>query len=256
MVFRAVILALTCVIAAAVAPAQAQDRVALVIGNSQYRDGATRPQAAGDAAAVADMLRSMNFAVTAGTDLDRDGMVRMIEQFRSSVAHARLAFFFFGGRGIQLQGSNFLLPVDAAPKKATDLEATTIILSPIIELMTAEKLTSLLFLDMDRNNPLATSLRIGSPSPFAETRPGEGTLIAFSTAPGASIAIAKGPHSPFVTAMLKRLPAPDLDIYRTIDLISRDVMAATDGQQTPWLSAGPISGSVKLIPAQPSDGKP
>ena len=110
MKFRALLLVLTFTIAAFIAPAEAQDRVALVIGNSQYREGETRPQAAGDAAAVADMLRAMNFAVAVGTDLDRDGMARMIEQFRSSVAQARLAVFFFGGRGIQLQGSNFCCP--------------------------------------------------------------------------------------------------------------------------------------------------
>ena len=197
---------LTAVITAAAISwaAHAQDRVALVVGNSKYVSANGVPNAVNDARVMARALRDIGFVVADGYDLSRDSMERQIREFLRKSESAHVALFFYAGHGLQVDGRNYLLPVNAKLEAASDLAFETVGLDNMLEGLDGASRTNIIILDACRNNPFAQTLASRSGAARSVTvlsglagysNLGTGTLIAFSTAPGAVALDGNGSNS-------------------------------------------------------------
>jgi Caspase domain len=224
-------------------PAQAaplQHRVALVIGNSAYRSAPALPNPANDEADVAQVLRELNFDVIEGRDLDRRATEDAIRQFGHKLNEADLALFFYSGHGLQVDGKNYLVPVDAKLERVSDLALDAIDVGMVLAQMEDGQRVNLVFLDACRDSPLVRSLghSIGSRSVTIGQGLGViegalGTMIAFSTQPDNVALDGTGRNSPFTSALLKHLKDPD-DVGVVMRRVRADVIAATHKKQIPW----------------------
>jgi hypothetical protein len=241
-------------------PAQAQDRLALVIGNSKYINANAVPNAVNDARLMARALRDIGFVVADGFDLSRASMERQIREFLHKSEAARVALFFYAGHGLQVDGRNYLLPVSADLEAASDLGFETIALDNILESLDGASRTNIIILDACRNNPFARSLapRLGAARSVTilsglagYSNLGTGTLIAFSTAPGAVALDGNGSNSPFTKALARHLRTPGLEVRQMLTRVRADVAAETRGRQIPWDNSS-LLGEVYLA----GPGKP
>lgn len=223
-------------------PVRAEKRVALVIGNSAYNHAPRLRNPVNDAEAVAALLKRLNFDVLKGIDLTDKGFAKTIGDFSEKLdAGADVAVFFYAGHGLQVNGKNYLAPVDAKLQREASLEFEAVRLNTILSLMERRDGTTLVFLDACRDNPLAHNLarNMGTRSTtigrgLAPIKTGVGTLIAFATQPGNVAMDGKGVHSPFAWALLKHAETPGLEIEGMMRRVRRDVIAATSGAQVPW----------------------
>ncbi len=245
----AVLLTLACAGAA-----QAAKRVALVIGNSVYRNATPLKNPTNDATDIAARLRALEFDVVEGIDLDMNGMRRSVREFVRKTEGADLAVFFYAGHGLQVNGSNYLVPVDANLSSITDLQFETLPVDFVLGPMEVNAKTSIVFLDACRDNPLARSLArsMGTRSSaigtgLAEIGGGIGTLISYATQPGNVALDGEGRNSPFTTALLTHLGKPGAGITGTMTAVRRDVLASTNGKQVPWEHSS-LTGIVVLKP--------
>lgn len=223
-----------------VVPAAAQDRVALVIGNGNYAHAGALPNPANDARAVAASLRELGFEVLQGSDLDRSGMERLIRDFLRKISKAKVALLFYAGHGMQIDGRNYLVPVDAKLETATDLNFETIELDRLLDSLSDPGRATIVMLDACRDNPLSRSFASKSRSAAvgsglaAYANPGTGTLIAFATAPGKVALDGQSSNSPFTEGLVKHLRTPGLEVRQLLTRVRKDVSDATRGQQIPW----------------------
>src|SRR5712671_3862187 len=236
---------LTAVITAAAISqaAQAQDRVALVVGNSKYVSANGVPNAVNDARVMARALRDIGFVVGDGYDLSRDSMERQIREFLRKSESAHVALFFYAGHGLQVDGRNYLLPVNAKLEAASDLAFETVGLDNMLESLDGASRTNIIILDACRNNPFAQNLasRFGAGRSVTVlsglagySNLGTGTLIAFSTAPGAVALDGNGSNSPFTKALARHVRTPGLEVRQMLTRVRADVAAETRGRQIPW----------------------
>jgi uncharacterized caspase-like protein len=223
--------------------AQAQDRVALVIGNTKYTSANVVPNAVNDARVMARALREIGFVVVDGFDLVRDTMERQIREFLHRSESARVVLFFYAGHGLQVDGRNYLLPVNARLQTASDLGFETVGLDNILESLDGASRTNIIILDACRNNPFAQALSARSGVARSVTalsglagysNLGAGTLIAFSTAPGAVALDGSGSNSPFTRALARHVRTPGLEVRQMLTRVRADVAAETEGRQIPW----------------------
>ncbi|MBL4786431.1 MAG: SEL1-like repeat protein [Cohaesibacteraceae bacterium] len=222
----------------------AASRVALVIGNSTYTEVSPLRNPQNDANALAKSLEDLDFKVVLGIDLDHRGFIKKIKEFSKVSAGADVALFFYAGHGLQVDGSNFLLPVDAAIADETDLAFEAIDLNIVLKMMEREDRVNLVFLDACRDNPMSRSLSrsMGTRSSsvgkgLAPIDSGSGTLIGFATQPGNVALDGEGTvNSPFTTALLKHIATPNLDVAQLMRRVRVDVKQATNGRQIPWTS--------------------
>lgn len=251
----------------------AQDRVALVIGNSKYISANVVPNAVNDARIMARALREIGFVVTDGFDLNRDGMERQIREFLRKSENARVALFFYAGHGLQVDGRNYLLPVNTKLEAASDLGFETIGLDNILESLDGASRTNIIILDACRNNPFAESFasRFGAARSVTVlsglagySNLGTGTLIAFSTAPGAVALDGTGANSPFTQALARHVRTPGLEVRQMLTRVRADVATETRGRQIPWDNSSllgevylaglgkPESQRIEVSPAPPA----
>ena len=187
--------------------AKADKRVAFVVGNGAYKNVAQLPNPAIDAKAMAKVLRNVGFDVVEGTNLTRDKMTERLLEFGKKAEGADVALFFYAGHGIAINGTNYLLPVDADIKSEMDVKlGSAINVDVTLDQTMADAKVKLVFLDACRDNPFAGKIKPNSTtrslsvqSGLAEMKSGEGTLIAFATGPG--------PRSTAKSAPTARSPA-------------------------------------------------
>ena len=222
--------------------APAQDRVALVIGNTKYVSAPVVPNAVNDARVMARALREIGFVVTDGFDLVRDNMERQIREFLHRSESARVVLFFYAGHGLQVDGRNYLLPVNARLQTASDVGFETVGLDNVLENLDGASRANIIILDACRNNPFAQALSrsgvarsVTALSGLAGySSLGTGTLIAFSTAPGAVALDGSGSNSPFTRALARHVRTPALEVRQMLTRVRADVAAETGGKQIPW----------------------
>lgn len=231
-------------------------RVALVIGNSAYKFASPLPNPANDSLDVAAALRALDFTVVEGHDLDWRGMIATIKQFAGQLENADVALVFYAGHGIQVNGENYLLPVDAKLETPGSLDLDAVDLRTILRPMEDRKRVNLIFLDACRDNPFTRSIaRAGGNATrsvsvsqgLAQVQAAAGTMIAYATQPDNVAQDGRGRNSPFTTALLKYLPKPDLEVEQMMKLVRVDVMGATQQRQVPWGHSS-LVGDVYLAP--------
>ena len=228
-------------------------RVALVIGNADYDEAAAKLRnPVSDATAVAAMLRRIGFEVIKGLDLDEENFYDRIEAFDSAARKAEMALFFYAGHGLQVEGRNYLAPVDLRLQTRQDLRRHAIDLAAVLEVMRSE--INLVILDACRNNPLAGELgrslglsrAIAASRGLARVESASGTLIAYATEPGSVAADGIGEHSPYTAALLEHLETPGLSVHDLFTQVTASVLARTGDKQEPWTHSS-LSRIVYLV---------
>jgi uncharacterized caspase-like protein len=219
-------------------PAQAERRVALVIGNAAYRFVSALKNSTEDANRVTALLKQLDFDVTLGLDLDKIAMEATIRHFGESLAGADIAMFYYSGHAVQVNDRNYILPVSAVNTQAsTTLDAVA--LQDISDLLQAAGVkTSFLFLDACRNNPFSsiagTAARgLGESRGLARIASAAGSLVVFSTSPGNVAFDGNGDLSPLTDAFVRFAAAPKLEIHQMLSRVRADVAAKTGDQQIP-----------------------
>jgi Caspase domain/Putative peptidoglycan binding domain len=239
--------------------ALADKRVAFVVGNSAYKNVAPLPNPALDAKSMAKVLRSVGFDVVEGTNLARDKMTERLLEFGKKAQGADVALFFYAGHGIAVNGTNYLLPVDADIKSEMDVKlGSAINIDLTLEQTMADAKVKLVFLDACRDNPFATKIKANSPTRslsvqqgLAEMKSGEGTLIAFATGPGQTALDGEaGTNSPFTRALMANIVTPGVEIQQAMTRVRAQVNEETNKGQLPWGHTNLI-GTVYLNPSQP-----
>ncbi len=252
----AIIAGLATLFSLSVTDAHADRRVALVIGNSAYQNATQLPNPANDAAAVAALFKSVGFEVVESKhDLGSSDMRRTVREFAAEAAKADVAVVYYAGHGIEVDGTNYLIPVDAALVRDTDVEDETISLDRIMRLIEPAKKLRLVILDACRDNPFANGMK----RTYAKRSLGRGlakveptianTLVAFAAREGSTAADGDAKNSPFTAALLKHLASPGLDLRIAFGRVRDEVLKNTGNQQEPFVY-GSLGGEVlALVPA-------
>jgi uncharacterized caspase-like protein len=242
--------------------AKADKRVAFVVGNGAYKNVAQLPNPAIDAKAMAKVLRNVGFDVVEGTNLTRDKMTERLLEFGKKAEGADVALFFYAGHGIAINGTNYLLPVDADVKSEMDVKlGSAINVDTTLEQTMGDAKVKLVFLDACRDNPFASKIKPNSAtrslsvqSGLAEMKSGEGTLIAFATGPGQTALDGEvGTNSPFTRALMANIAQPGIEIQQAMTKVRAQVNEETNKNQLPWGHTN-LTGSVFLNPAAASAG--
>jgi len=213
------------------APAQ---RVALVIGNSQYAHAPLR-NPGNDAEAMARLLQQVGFVVTLLQDANQEKFESAVKTFSQQLSKNSVGLFYFSGHGMQVNGKNYLLPVGAAISAEEDVKYRAVPADWVQERMEATRnALNMLILDACRDNPLTRQWRSGQQG-LAPMQAGLGadTLIAFATQPGQVAADGREQHSPFTRHLLQQLPVPGLDVRQVLLRVRAAVVQETGGKQRP-----------------------
>ena len=228
-------------------------RVALVVGNGAYRNVPQLSNPRNDATLMAQTLQTLGFKLVGGgarIDLDKAGFDAAVRTFGQEIRGAEVALFYYSGHGMQVQGSNWLVPLDANPTRIQDLDFQMVDAQLVLRQMegSGTKL-NLMILDACRNNPFGgTGLR-ATDAGLAQMRAPEGTLISYATQPGNTAADGTGQNSPYTQALAENMRQPGLDVLRMFNRVGVEVKKATGGVQQPWVSSSPLENEFYMAGA-------
>ena len=251
------ILSLAIVAIASLTDAHADQRVALVIGNSAYQHVAKLPNPVNDAQAVAALFKRAGFdVVESRLDLDAANLKRAMRDFTDMARDADVAVVYYAGHGIEVDGNNYLIPVDAVLERDVDVDDETVSVDRVMRALDPVKRLRLVILDACRDNPFTrtmkrtmTSRAIGRGLAKMEPLTSD-TLIAFAAKAGSTAMDGDGKNSPFTRALVKHLATPDLDLRMAFGRVRDDVMKATSNRQEPFVY-GSLGGSVVSLLRSP-----
>jgi hypothetical protein len=255
--YPSLVVSLICMVFTAGA-ANAEKRVAFVVGNGTYKNVAALPNPPIDSKSMAAALRNIGFDVVEGTNLTRDKMTEKLLDFGKKAQGADVALFFYAGHGIAISGTNYLLPIDADIKSEMDVKlGAAINIDLTLDQTMSDAKVKLVFLDACRDNPFAAKIKSNSATRsvsvqtgLAEMKSGEGTLIAFATGPGQTALDGKeGANSPFTRALLANVTQPGVEIQQAMTKVRAQVNEETNKGQLPW-------GHTNLIGAVYLNGAP
>jgi hypothetical protein len=225
------------------APAFAENRLALVIGQSAYKSVPALPNPGNDARAVTQMLTDSGFEVVSAADLSQNQMREKVSEFAGKIAAKgadTVAMIFYAGHGLQIDGENFLVPVDVDVKRESDIPMQAVRVNDILNTLTSvpSKMRFLL-LDACRNNPFPElNKSVGRGLAIVDAKIGApNTFMSFSTSPGAEAEDGSGANSPYTTALLAAAKESNIPVEETFKRVRLAVNKATDGRQTPWDSS-------------------
>lgn len=234
--------------------ALAGKRVALVIGNSAYTNAPPLQHPAKDAEAIGDMLRGAGFdVVETRRDSNNLDVRRALRNFSDIVRDADMAIVYFSGHGVEVDGQNYLLPVDARLQREYDAYDEAISLDRILQSVEGARAVRLVILDACRDNPFSQSM-VRTSALRAVTRglitaePSKpDTLIAYAAKSGTIAETADGENSPYAAALIKHLPTPGLDLRQAFGRVRDDVMKQTGGRQEPFVYGSLGGSTVSLV---------
>ena len=225
-------------------PARAEKRVALVIGNSAYLKVAKLSNPTKDSAAIAAMLRAAGFdSVESRLDVSANDMRKMLREFAAKTRDADVAVVYYAGHGIELDGANYLIPVDAALETDGDVLDEAVALDRVLFAVEPAKQLRLVILDACRDNPFAKTMKRTMASRavgrgLAKVEPtSPNTMIAFAAKAGSTASDGDGENSPFAAALVRHLPKPGLDLRRAFGFVRDDVLKNTGNKQEPMSTA-------------------
>jgi len=244
---RYTFIVLLAVIIFASPPLIAANKIALVIGNSDYRLADHLPNSVKDSKAIADKLRNLGFEVIERHDLTLEEMNTALRETHKKIGKGTIAVFYYAGHGIQKDGQNFLIPIDADINKGYEIKYSGLNLQKVLDGMNeAQPDLNIALLDACRNNPYEK--RVRGLSRTTHTRGAglaaienvQGTILSYATEPGNVAIDGNGEHSPYALALLKHLEKPGLSVQDMLAQVGLDVMTATQGEQSPWYSSSPV----------------
>jgi hypothetical protein len=234
-----------------VRPAAAEKRIALVIGNSAYRNITPLDNPSRDASLVAETLSGLGFTLVGGRaqlDLDKPAMDNAVQTFGRQVQGADVALFYYAGHGVQVSGSNYLVPTSANPTREADVDFQMTDVNLVLRQMQGSGTRlNLVILDACRNNPFGTRGLRSSDGGLAQMRAPEGTLISYATQPGSVALDGSDGHSPYTKALATAVKQPGLDVFQTFNQVGLAVKRETGGAQQPWVSSSPIDGTFYFV---------
>lgn len=248
----AIVLAMSCA-----ASAFAERRVALVIGNADYRQEARLQNPLNDADDVAAALSRLQFDVDKHHDLTFAGMRRALREFSRKAAGADMAVVFFAGHGMEVGGRNYLIPTDAQLATDLDLSYEAFEIEKVMDAVARANGVKLVILDACRNNPFAQAMELTSPSRsigrgFKRVEPeGGGMLIAYSAAAGTTADDGNGRNSPYTQALLEHIEEPGVEIRILFGKVRDSVLQHTGRQQRP-AEYGSLPGTAIFLSAPQS----
>jgi uncharacterized caspase-like protein len=242
-------------------PALASGKVALVIGNSAYRNVAYLPNPVHDAREIGNALERLGFTVTRVNDASYDQMRRAFLDFGRRARDAEMALVFFAGHGIEVGGENWLIPIDAELKSDTDVEHEALGLKGVMLTVEQTSKLGLVILDACRNNPFAAKMKQSTRTRsvargLVQVEPNANVLVAYAARDGTLAADGDGRHSPFTIALLRHIETPGLEINFLFRNVRDDVMRATNRAQQPYVYGSLSRDAIFLKPGGPGTAQP
>ncbi|MDN3279477.1 caspase family protein [Frankia sp. RB7] len=237
----------------------AERRVALVVGNSSYQSVPQLPNPASDATSVAKMFRDAGFdTVETLINVGNLEFKRAIRKFEATADQADIAVVYYAGHGLEIGGTNYLIPVDARLASDRDADDEAIPLERLVSSADGAKRLRLVILDACRDNPFVSTMRrerrnivtravssgLGKVEPTMTD-----TLIAYAAKAGSTADDGDGTHSPFTTSILKNLPVPGLDVRLAFGRVRDEVLKSTANRQEPYVYGALGGGTISLVPA-------
>lgn len=232
----------------------AADKVALVIGNSAYSNVAKLTNPSNDAQDVAEALRNVGFTVKVATNLDERGMRAALREFEPLASASSVALVYYAGHGIEVNGVNYLIPVDASLKRDTYIQDEAVPLGRVLETIAQAKTLRMVLLDACRDNPFIAQMeRTNSGRSIsrglARVEPTAATIVSFAAAEGATAMDGDGRNSPFARALLNHIATPGLEVKLVLGRASNEVRQKTQGRQVPAVYWTPGGEEVYLVNA-------
>lgn len=257
----AILCGLCSILGLAIVDARAEKRVALVVGNGGYQNASQLANPPRDAKAIGELFRSSGFdVVETKFDLGNLEFKRVARDFTAAARDADIAVVYFAGHGIEVNGTNYLLPVDAKLASDFDVEDEALSLDRVMRAIEPARRLRLVILDACRDNPFITTMKRGIgtravASGLAKVEPGSiDTLVAFATRPGSTADDGSGDNSPFTAALVRNLMRPGQDVRIALGHVRDDVMKATGNRQEPFV-AGSLGGAVVALAGAPARPK-
>lgn len=239
--------------------AQAEKRVALVIGNSAYKNVHPLPNPANDAALVGGMLKRAGFDfIEIKTDLNAAETRKALREFGGRTRDAAVAVVYYAGHGIELDGTNYLIPTDARLEADTDVYDEAVPLDRLLVAVEPARQLRLIILDACRDNPFAKTMKRtlasrGIGRGLAKVEPtSPNTMIAYAAKAGSTASDGDAKNSPFATALVERLPMPGLDLRKAFGFVRDDVLKTTSYKQEPYVYGSLGGDDVPLVAAKPT----
>ena len=217
---------------------------ALVIGNANYPGSAKLFNPTNDALGMERKLIELGFTVTRIMDGDRDTLIRGLSQFQKSASESQITLLYYSGHGMQIDGVNYMLPVNINLQNTASLKLQGIAMDTLIDTYLPGR-TRLIFLDACRDNPVLASATRGFTRGLAPIQAPAGTLIAYATRDGGVAEDGNGKHSPYTQALLDLIDQPE-DISLVLRRVRDRVMKETAGRQQPW-EYGSLSGGELVL---------
>jgi hypothetical protein len=236
--------------------AAADRRVALVIGNSAYKNASTLANTINDSTAIANLFKSVGFEVVISrNDLGVVDFKRAVREFLLTAETADIAVVYYAGHGIEIGGNNYLVPVDARLGRDYDVDDEAVSLERIIWALQPVKRLRLILLDACRDNPFPAKIRSagitratvsGGLAKIEDVS--ADTLVAFAAKAGSTSYDGDGVNSPYATALLKHLAEPGLDIRIALGRVRDEVLNMTRGRQEPFIYGSLGGATIPLVP--------
>jgi len=246
-----------------VSAVDARERVALIVGNGGYQSVASLPNPSRDAEDLARTLKALGFTVTTAIDVDQESMRKAVMRFGKDLDEAGpdvVGFFYYAGHAVQVKGANYLIPTDASIANETQLTQQGVHLAEIAQQMKNSNISaSFMVIDACRNNPFDGNVTI--PVGLAQVRAPRGSIVAYSTEPGAVALDGDGQNSPYTAALIQEIAQPGIPVEQMFKRVRRRLLDATALQQISWESSSltedlyfvPGSETVHVIAEFPDD---
>ena len=245
-------------------------RVAIILGNGNYANTSVLVNPPNDARAIRAALETLGFDVFSVVDATKRDLDRLQTDAGKIFRGAEVGLFFYAGHGMQINGENYMVPVDASFDDVTDILSQLVSLTQFLRRMEEFTPTNIIFLDACRNNPLADvvqdqvmagrSLTIGDRQNvdrvgqgLAEMHASVGTLIAYATQPGNVAEDGQGGNSPFTTGLLRHITEPGQEIHEILTRVRVSVLDETNRRQIPWDHSSLTEEFYFIAPVKPRD---
>jgi uncharacterized caspase-like protein len=228
---------------------KAEKRLALIIGNSKYLHGEFLLNPANDAKEMTKVLEKVGFEVESYIDADQKTVKMAMDKFGDKLENYQVGLFYYAGHGVQVNGNNYIIPVDASLYMENDVEYDCVEVGRILGKMEASGCeTNIVILDACRDNPFERrwSGRSVKTQGLAFMNAPSGSIVAYSTSPGRTASDGTGENGLYTSALLKYMQVPNLILEDVFKNVRSEIEKISDGKQTPWESTS-LKGSFYFL---------